>query len=127
VKFRGKELPTPAVITGVAGVLWLGSFGLRAIKPDLAIGPAADTLMGTCVAWYAKTRLSSGGQDDLLSQVLTTSVLPFVSTAHADTDTPAPGSPAPYTPKPTTYNPPPYTLPRPSTPPAPKPGGLPWS
>ena len=117
----------PAVITGAAGVLWLGSFGLRAIKPDLAIGPAADTLLATCVAWYAKTRLSSNGKDDLLSEVLTTSVLPFVSTAHADTDTPAPGSPAPYTPKPTTYNPPPYTPPRPSTPPAPKPGGLPWS
>jgi hypothetical protein len=127
VKFRGKELPLPAVITGAAGVLWLGSFGLRAIKPDLAIGPAADTLMATCVAWLAKTRLAKNGQDDLLSQVLTTSVLPFVSTAHADTDTPAPASPAPYTPKPTTYNPPPYTPPRPSTPPAPKPGGLPWS
>ena len=127
MKFRGKELPTPAVITGVAGLLWLGSFGLRAIKPDLAIGPAADTLMGTCVAWYAKTRLSSNGKDDLLSEVLTTSVLPFVSTAHTDTPA-APGSPAPYTPKPTTYTPPPYTPPRPSTPPpAPRPGGLPWT
>ena len=126
MKFRGKELPTPAVITGAAGLLWLGSFGLRAIKPDMAIGPAADTLMATCVAWFAKTRLAKNGQDDLLSQVLTTSVLPFVSSAHADPDTPAPGSPAPYTPKPTTY--PPYTPPRPSTPPpAPKPGGLPWT
>ena len=114
----------PAVITGAAGLLWLGSFGLRAIKPDIAIGPAADTLMATCVAWFAKTRLAKNGQDDLLSQVLTTSVLPFVSSAHADT--PAPGSPAPYTPKPTTY--PPYTPPRPSTPPPkPTPGGLPWS
>ena len=126
MKFRGKELPTPAVITGAAGLLWLGSFGLRAIKPDMAIGPAADTLMATCVAWFAKTRLAKNGQDDLLSQVLTTSVLPFVSSAHADPDTP--GSPAPYTPKPTTYNPPPYTPPRPSTPPpAPRPGGLPWT
>lgn len=127
MKFRGKDIPGPAVITGAAGLLWLGSFGLRAIKPDFALGPAADTMMATCVAWYAKTRLAQEGQDDLLSEVLTKSVVPFVSTAHADTDAPAPGSPAPYTPKPTTTYPP-YTPPRPSTPPPkPTPGGLPWS
>jgi len=119
-----KEIPIYTWVAGVAAVAWVGSFGLRAIKPDMAIGPAADTLMATVVAWFVKARKdANGGQDDLLTDVATKVALPYISTAHSDT--PAPGSPAPYTPKPTTY--PPYTPPRPSTPPAPKPGGLPWS
>ena len=117
-----KDIPLPTLVTGIAGVAWLGSFGLRALKPDFALGPAADTMFATCVAWYAKTRLANGGQDDLLSEVLTKSVVPFISTAHAD-DEPAPAKPAqPYTPKPTQ----PYT-PKPTTPPTkPKIGGMPW-
>jgi hypothetical protein len=113
-----KDIPLPTLVTGIAGVAWLGSFGLRALKPDFALGPAADTMFATCVAWYAKTRLAKEGQDDLLSEVLTKSVVPLISTAHADD--PEPPKPAqPYTPKPAQ----PYT-PKPTTPP--KPGGMPW-
>lgn len=117
-----KDISLPTLITGIAGVAWLGSFGLRALKPDFALGPAADTAMATCVAWYAKTRLAQGGQgDDLLSEVLTKSVLPYVSTAHAE-DEPAPKSAQPYTPKPAKPAQP-YT-PKPTQP---KPGGgMPW-
>ena len=114
-----KDIPMPTLVTGIAGVAWLGSFGLRALKPDFALGPAADTMFATCVAWYAKTRLAQGGQDDLLSEVLTKSVVPYISTAHAEEPEPAKPAyaPAPYTPKP--------TAPKPSAPK--KPGGLPWS
>ena len=123
-----KAIPAYTWVAGVAAVAWVCSFGLRAIKPDKAIGPAADTLMATVVAYWMKARkAANNGEDDLLTEVAAKVALPYISTAHADTDTPAPDSPAPYTPKPTTYNPPPYTPPRPSTPPAPKPGGLPWS
>jgi len=107
-----KDIPVPTLVTGIAGVAWLGSFGLRALKPDFALGPAADTMFATCVAWYAKTRSAKGGQDDLLSEVLTKSVVPFISTAHAEE--PEPPKPAPYTPKPA-----PKPTPK-------KPGGLPW-
>lgn len=115
-----KDIPLPTLVTGIAGVAWLGSFGLRALKPDFALGPAADTMFATCVAWYAKTRLAKEGQDDLLSEVLTKSVVPLISTAHADDEPAATPKPAqPYTPKPAQ----PYT-PKPTTPP--KPGGMPW-
>ena len=121
-----KAIPAYTWVAGVAAVAWVGSFGLRAIKPDMAIGPAADTLMATVVAYWMKARkAANNGEDDLLTEVAAKVALPYISTAHSDK--PAPDSPAPYTPKPTTYNPPPYTPPRPSTPPAPKPGGLPWS
>ena len=113
-----KDIPLPTLVTGIAGVAWLGSFGLRALKPDFALGPAADTMFATCVAWYAKTRLAKEGQDDLLSEVLTKSVVPLISTAHADDEPPKPAQP--YTPKPAQ----PYT-PKPTTPPKP-PGGMPW-
>jgi hypothetical protein len=113
-----KDIPIPTLVTGIAGVAWLGSFGLRALKPDFALGPAADTMFATCVAWFAKTRLAKEGQDDLLSEVLTKSVVPFISTAHADD--PEPPKPAqPYTPKPV------QPAPKPSSP-KPKPGGMPW-
>ena len=114
-----KDIPLPTLVTGIAGVAWLGSFGLRALKPDFALGPAADTMFATCVAWYAKTRLAKEGQDDLLSEVLTKSVVPLISTAHAD-EPAAPKPAQPYTPKPAQ----PYT-PKPTTPPKP-PGGMPW-
>ena len=119
-----KDIPIPTLVAGAASVLWVGSFGLRAIKPDLAIGPAADTLMATVVAWWIKTRKDAqGGQDDLLTEVATKFALPYISTAHADDEPPA----QPYTPKPAQpYSPKPaqpYT-PKPTTPP--KPGGMPW-
>ena len=118
-----KDIPIPTLVAGAASVLWVGSFGLRAIKPDLAIGPAADTLMATVVAWWIKTRKDAqGGQDDLLTEVATKFALPYISTAHADDEPPA----QPYTPKPAQpYSPKPaqpYT-PKPT---APKPGGMPW-
>jgi hypothetical protein len=112
-----KDIPMPTLVTGFAGIAWLGSFGLRALKPDFALGPAADTLMATCTAWWMKTRRdANGGQDDLLTEVVSKVGMPYISTAHAD-------EPAPYTPKPV----PPYTpkpAPKPSAPK--KPGGLPW-
>lgn len=116
-----KDIPVPTLITGIAGVAWLGSFGLRALKPDFALGPAADTLMATCTAWWMKTRRdANGGQDDLLTDVVSKVALPYISTAHADDD-PEPPKPAqPYTPKPT------QPAPKPTTPPKPKPGGMPW-
>lgn len=119
-----KDIPIPTLVAGAASVLWVGSFGLRAIKPDLAIGPAADTLMATVVAWWIKTRKDAqGGQDDLLTEVATKFALPYISTAHADDEPPA----QPYTPKPAQpYSPKPaqpYT-PKPTT--SPKPGGMPW-
>ena len=117
-----KDIPMPTLVAGAASVLWVGSFGLRAIKPDLAIGPAADTLMATVVAWWIKTRKESlGGQDDLLTEVASKVALPYISTAHADDEPPA----QPYTPKPAQPPKPvqPYT-PKPTAPP--KPGGMPW-
>jgi hypothetical protein len=119
-----KDIPMPTLVAGAASVLWVGSFGLRAIKPDLAIGPAADTLMATVVAWWVKTRKDAQGGDDLLTEVATKFALPYISTAHAD-DEPKPAEP--YTPKPAQpYSPKPaqpYT-PKPTAPP--KPGGMPW-
>ena len=116
-----KDIPIPTLVAGAASVLWVGSFGLRAIKPDFAIGPAADTLMATVVAWWIKTRKDAqGGQDDLLTEVATKFALPYISTAHTD-DEPAPKPAQPYTPKPAKPVQP-YT-PKPT---APKPGGMPW-
>ena len=124
-----KEIPAYTWVAGVAAVAWVGSFGLRAIKPDLAIGPAADTLMATVVAYYVKARKAAqGGQDDLLTEVATKVALPYISTAH--TDKAAPPASAPYMP-PTAPYVPPKSLPptNPYTPPQspPKQGGLPWT
>jgi hypothetical protein len=105
-----KDIPTPTLITGGAVVLWLGTFALRSVNPEFSGGPAADALVATVIAWWAKTRKDANGEDDLISQVLTKNVLPIVST------TPAPTSAAP--------KPAPPMPPKPSTPP--KPGGLPW-
>lgn len=115
-----KDIPMPTLITGIAGVAWLGSFGLRALKPDFALGPAADTLMATCTAWWMKTRQdANGGQDDLLTEVVSKVAMPYISTAHADDELPKPAQP--YIPKPTQ----PYT-PKPAPPTKPKIGGMPW-
>ena len=118
-----KDIPIPTLVAGAASVLWVGSFGLRAIKPDLAIGPAADTLMATVVAWWVKSRKDAQGGDDLLTEVATKFALPYISTAHADDEPPKPAQP--YTPKPAQPPKPvqPYT-PKPTAPP--KPGGMPW-
>ena len=115
-----KDIPTPTLITGAAVVLWLGTFVLRSVNPEFSGGPAADALMATVVAWWAKTRKdANGGKDDLISEVLTKNVLPMIS--------PASPSPPAYTPQP--YTPPsqpkqPYT-PKPTAPPTK--GALPWS
>ncbi len=107
-----KDIPTPTLITGGAVVLWLGTFALRSVNPEFSGGPAADALMATVVAWWAKTRKDANGEDDLISQVLTKNVLPIVSTTPTPTSPPAAPKPAPPMP------------PKPATPP--KPGGLPW-
>ena len=110
-----KDIPTPTLITGGAVVLWLGTFVLRSVNPEFSGGPAADALMATVVAWWAKTRKdANGGKDDLISEVLTKNVLPMVSpttTVTPTTVTPTPASPPPTSPKPTQ---------------PPKQGGLPW-
>lgn len=113
-----KDIPTPTLITGGAVVLWLGSFVVRSMNPEFSGGPAADALVATVIAWWAKTRKdANGGKDDLITEVLTKNVLPIVS--------PSPAAPSTPTPAPT-------PAPRPSPPPAPpstppKQGGLPWS
>lgn len=107
-----KEIPVPTLITGGAVVLWLGTFVLRSVNPEFSGGPAADALMATVVAWWAKTRKdANGGKDDLITEVLTKNVLPLVSTANTPPVTPAPKPAAPPTPKPAQ---------------PPKQGGLPW-
>jgi hypothetical protein len=113
-----KEIPTYTWVAGVAAVAWVGSFGLRAIKPDYGLGPAADTLMATVAAWYVKARKDAhGGQDDLITDVVTKVAMPIFSTAHTP-EKPKPEQP--YTPKPA---PAPKTTSKPTTP---KPGGMPW-
>ena len=117
-----KDIPPHTLITGVAGIAWLGSFVLRAIKPDFALGAAADALMTTVVGYWFTANHRAGDGGDLLAEVVNKVGLPMISTAHADKpETPQPYTPKPYTPKPTT--PVPYT-PKPTTPP--KPGGMPW-
>ena len=112
---RLKDIPPHTLITGVAGIAWLGSFVVRAIKPDFALGAAADALMTTVVGYWFTAEHKSGG-NDLLNEVVTKVGIPYISTAHKD----APAKP-------------PYAPPSPSVPP-PKPaasskkqGGLPWS
>lgn len=110
-----KDIPPHTLITGVAGIAWLGSFVVRAIKPDFALGAAADALMTTVVGYWFTAEHKSGG-NDLLNEVVAKVGIPYISTAHKD----APAKP-------------PYAPPSPSVPP-PKPaasskkqGGLPWS
>ncbi len=120
-----KDIPVPTLVTGMTAVVWLGSFVLRSVNPEFTGGPAADALLATTVAWWAKTRKARNGQDDLISEVLTKNVLPMVS------NTPPPADVAPPTayPKPAAapYHPP-QPVPPTYSPPASKPkqGGLPW-
>ena len=126
-----KDIPVPTLITGMTAVVWLGSFVMRSINPDFTGGPAIDALMATTVAWYAKSRKTkNGGQDDLISELLTKNVLPIVSHTPgvADAGPPA-GTYQPNYPKSAPYQPPPSLPPKsPQSPPASKPkqGGLPW-
>ena len=114
-----KDIPTPTLITGAAVVLWLGTFVLRSVNPEFSGGPAADALMATVVAWWAKTRKdANGGQDDLITEVLSKNVLPLVSTANTPAPVQAQPNPAIGSTKP------PVVQPKPTQPP--KPGGLPW-
>jgi hypothetical protein len=116
-----KQVPPHTLITGIAAIVWLASFGLRAVFPGFALGPAADTLMATCVAWWMKQNKEKN-PDGLMNEVMEKIALPYISTAHApeSTQVTAPVSTPVYTPKPV-------------QPPAPKPvtsstpiGGLPW-
>jgi hypothetical protein len=116
-----KQVPPHTLITGIAAIAWLASFGLRAMFPDFKLGPAADTLMATCVAWWMKQNKAKN-PDGLVNEVMEKIALPYIQTAHAPERTPvsAPVSTPVYTPKPV-------------PPPAPKPvttstptGGLPW-
>ena len=114
-----KSIPPHTLITGIAGIAWLGSFVARAFVPDFALGTAADALMTTVVGYWFTANHKAGDGGNLLSEVVTKVGLPYISTAHAN---PTPPPPA-YTPPAT----PPYTPPpRPYTPPASKQGGLPW-
>ena len=60
---RLKDIPPHTLITGVAGIAWLGSFVVRAIKPDFALGAAADALMTTVVGYWFTAEHKSGGND----------------------------------------------------------------
>lgn len=106
-----KDIPPHTLITGVAGIAWLGSFVVRAIKPDFALGAAADALMTTVVGYWFTAEHKSGG-NDLLNEVVSKVGIPYISTAHGDKPKAAPP-------------------PRPSVPPPaskkPNQGGLPWS
>jgi len=87
---------------------------VRAIKPDFALGAAADALMTTVVGYWFTAEHKSGG-NDLLNDVVTKVGLPYISTAHTDK-----AAPPPYTPRPTVPPPKPAA-------PSKKQGGLPWS
>ena len=112
-----KQVPPHTLITGVAAIAWLASFGLRAVFPGFALGPAADTLMATCVAWWMKQNKATN-PDGLMNDVLEKVALPYIQTAHS----PVPASAPAYSPKP--VQPP---APKPAAPTTTRPpGGLPW-
>ncbi len=117
-----KDIPPHTLITGVAAIAWLGSFGLRALNPEFALGPAADALMTTVVGYWFTVNKKSGKDDGsgLLEEVVTSVAMPMIATAHSSKPAApnAPTSPAPPAPRPVT---PPV---RPTPPPAQ--GGLPW-
>lgn len=123
-----KQVPPHTLITGVAAIAWLASFGLRAVFPTFAWGPAADTLMATCVAWWMKQNKQKN-PDGLMNEVLEKIALPYISTAHAPDETErtqvtASVSTPVYTPKPSAPGPiTPITPVQPTSKPT---GGLPW-
>ena len=113
-----KEIPPHTLITGVVAVAWLGSFGIRAVVPDFALGTAADALMTTTVGyWFTAQKRAGKGDDggDLLGELVNKNVLPMISTAHAPAPAPAPAP----VPKPAAPAPKPATKPNTQ-------GGLPW-
>lgn len=114
-----KSIPPHTLITGIAGIAWLGSFVIRAFNPDFALGTAADALMTTCVGYWFTANHRAGDGGDLLGEVVNKVGLPMISKAHAPA-APPPAAPPPAAPP--SYTPPP----RPYTPPASKQGGLPW-
>lgn len=115
-----KQVPPHTLITGIAAIAWLASFGLRALFPGFALGPAADTLMATCVAWWMKQNQAKN-PDGLVNEVMEKIALPYIQTAHA----PEPAQVSP--PVSTTYQANRYP-PRPITPitPVQPTGVLPW-
>lgn len=115
-----KEIPPHTIITGVAAVAWLGSFGLRALNPEFSLGPAADALMTTVVGYWFTANHKAGDGGDLLGSIVSKNVIPAISTAHAEPKSEQVTPPV-YVPKPTPPKPPP---PRPITPT--KTGGMPW-
>ena len=133
---RLKQIPPHTLITAFAAVAWLASFPLRSMNPGFNLGPAADTLMATCVAWWMKMQKASGKADGLMVEVVENIALPYISTAHSNKVQPKPtlGSTTPSVvqPKPTLGSTTPSVVqPKPPTPrpvqPTTKPtGGLPW-
>ncbi len=133
---RLRDVPAHTIITAVTGVAWLGSFVARAVKPDFALGGAADALMTTVVGyWFTANHMEGEDDGGLMREVVTKVGMPMIATAHESPSPgpqqghPAPGSPtpapAPYSPSSRPHTPPPYTpspAPRPT-----QPGGLPWS
>jgi hypothetical protein len=115
VKIKLRDIPPHTLITAVAGVAWLGSFVIRAVNPDFALGAAADALMTTVVGYWFTANHRAGDGDGLLGAVVNKNVLPAISGAHQ-----APNSPV--VPPPSKSYPPKSVPPPAST----KQGGLPW-
>jgi hypothetical protein len=109
-----KDIPPHTLITGVVAVAWLGSFGIRAVVPDFALGTAADALMTTTVGyWFTAQKRAGKGDDggDLLGELVNKNVLPMIAGANTPPSVPPPAAAPAAAPKPTQ---------------PPKPGGLPW-
>jgi len=113
-----KSIPPHTLITGVAAIAWLGSFVIRAFKPDFALGAAADALMTTCVGYWftANHKAEDGG--DLLGEVVNKVGIPMISQAHTPTAVQSVPIQAPVQSHQTAQ-------PKPPSPPSSQ-GGLPW-
>lgn len=116
-----KEIPPHTMITAVAAVGWLASFVLRAVNPAFALGPAADALMTTVVAYWMKAnkdakRDGAGLVDAVMNEV----ALPMIANAHPAPAPPPDGLRSPQA------APKPAPAPKPPAPPTTK-GGSPWS
>ena len=111
-----KSIPPHTLITGVAAIAWLGSFVIRAFKPDFALGAAADALMTTCVGYWFTANHKAGDGGDLLGEVVNKVGIPMISKAHAP---PVPSAPPVQSVPIQPYQPP-------VKPPPTSQGGLPW-
>ena len=116
-----KSIPPHTLITGVAAIAWLGSFVIRAFKPDFALGAAADALMTTCVGYWFTANHKAGDGGDLLGEVVNKVGIPMISKAHAP---PVPSPPVPSAPPVQSVPIQPYQPP--VKPPPTSQGGLPW-